>query len=147
MFKNCKESLISRESPISETANMVPVTPPAINWSKRAAPGTGQRSRQKQKVELDPSGVRWVRFGQWNDVKAPGPFMYVDLSGTAFPLGFGNTFLAEHGFKLAQMPEAKIQKHSTTRSASPRSTMACGCASSGRTRWQPSSSSRRLRLA
>ena len=87
---------------------MVPVTPPGVNWGKREAPGTDQRSRQKQKQ--DPSGRRVASFGQWNERKNPGPFMYIDLSGTAFPLGFGNTFLAEHGFKLAQAPEAKIQK-------------------------------------
>ena len=77
-----------------------------IDWQPRSAPGTQQRSRQKQ----DPSGKRTASFGQWENRELPGPFMYVTLDGTAYPLGFGNKFLAEKGLKLAQNPDSKTRK-------------------------------------
>ena len=77
-----------------------------INWQTRNPPGTEQRTKQK----LDPTGKRMVTFGQWEKRELPGPFVYMNLDGTAFPLGFGNTFLKEKGLKLAQNPEAKTRK-------------------------------------
>ena len=99
-----------------------------INWQTRNPPGTEQRTKQK----LDPTGKRMVTFGQWEKRELPGPFVYMNLDGTAFPLGFGNTFLKEKGLKLAQNPEAKTRKHSSSRSPSPPS-MAVTCSRRGRT--------------